>query len=378
MEPQKTILNVFIVDDEPGMRTGAQRALENFIVPLPDLHEEVAFSLRAFESAEGLEETIKTTVPDLLLLDNKLPGKSGVTLLEEFARDNFPICTIMITAYATLESAIETIKLGAYDFLPKPFTPDELRYTVSKATRSVLLARQARKLAKEKKRVRFEFITVLAHELKAPLNAVESYLDIFRNRRAGEKLEDYTQMLDRTLVRIQGMRKLILDLLDLTAIESGDRVRKIAPIDLYQVAYQTLDQLREEAGTAKVSLHLAPGGPAMMAADLEDMEIILRNLVSNAIKYNRPGGHVDISVGQTNSGFSISVSDTGIGMTPEEQVLLFKEFSRIKNDKTLHIPGSGLGLSIVKKVVTLYNGDIAVKSESGKGTLFAVTLKSRK
>jgi signal transduction histidine kinase len=115
----------------------------------------------------------------------------------------------------------------------------------------------------------------------------------------------------------------------------------------------------------------------LFSADADDMELILRNLVSNAIKYNKPEGRVDIRLTQEGNNVRIQVADTGIGIKPQDQTLLFREFSRIKNEATLQIPGSGLGLSIVKKVATLYDGEVLLDSEEGKGTTFIITLKSR-
>ena len=109
-------------------------------------------------------------------------------------------------------------------------------------------------------------------------------------------------------------------------------------------------------------------------ADPNDFEIILNNLVSNAVKYNRTGGTVTITVDCNDNDFIISVEDTGIGMNPEESTMLFEEFSRIKNDKTRNIGGSGLGLSIVKKVVELYHGVINVESTPDKGSAFTVII----
>ena len=138
----------------------------------------------------------------------------------------------MITAYATFETAVQATKLGAYDFLAKPFSPEELRYAVRKATNQLILSRQARRLAEEKRQVRFNFISVLSHELKAPLNAIEGYLKILRTTEADQNL----QMIERSLVRLDGMQKLIFDLLDLTRIESGQSERVIRRLDLRELA----------------------------------------------------------------------------------------------------------------------------------------------
>ena len=137
----------------------------------------------------------------------------------------------MITAYASIETAVTATKRGAYDFLAKPFTPDELKSTIRKAAARLILAKQTRKLAEEKRQVRFEFIRVLGHELKAPLNAVEGYLRMFKDRSLGDDPAAYDEGIDRSLMRIDGMRKLIADLLDMTQIESGRKNRQLAEVD---------------------------------------------------------------------------------------------------------------------------------------------------
>ena len=149
-------------------------------------------------------------------------------VLDELKASGREVLTIMITAYATFETAVKATKLGAYDFLAKPFTPDELRYALRKATSQLILSKQARKLAEEKRQVRFNFISVLAHELKAPLNAVEGYLNILRTTEEDQNL----QMVERSIMRVDGMKKLIGDLLDLTRIESGQRERIIKRLDM--------------------------------------------------------------------------------------------------------------------------------------------------
>jgi signal transduction histidine kinase len=111
-----------------------------------------------------------------------------------------------------------------------------------------------------------------------------------------------------------------------------------------------------------------------MRGDRGELEIILNNLLSNAVKYNRDGGRVDVSVEEVDGNAQVKVADTGIGMSQEEADKLFGEFVRIKNAKTRNIMGSGLGLSIVKKLTQMYNGSIDVQSAPDEGTTFTVRL----
>jgi len=112
-----------------------------------------------------------------------------------------------------------------------------------------------------------------------------------------------------------------------------------------------------------------------LTADPSEMEIVLNNLVSNAVKYNRDDGTVTVVIDHKGEAARIQVTDTGIGLTPEEAAKLFNEFVRIKNEDTYKILGSGLGLSTVRKLAQMYGGDAMVKSEKGVGSTFTVTLK---
>ena len=228
---------------------------------------------------------------DLLLLDLKLPGVGGMDVLDAMSAQGRAVLTIMITAYATFETAVKATKLGAYDFLAKPFTPEELRYALRKATSQLILSKQALKLAEEKREIRFNFISVLAHELKAPLNAVEGYLNILRTTEADQNL----QMVERSIVRVDGMKKLIMDLLDLTRIESGQRERVIRRVDLRELAKASMELFAVDAERRGITVTLEDGPDVELLADPGEVEIVFNNLISNAVKYNRDGGDVNVS-----------------------------------------------------------------------------------
>lgn len=369
------ILDVLVVDDEFGMRRGAERALKDMTVSLPDINGEVRFNIRTAATGKELEERLNEKPTDILILDHILPDMAGLDILERLTKSSLDLLVIMITAYASLENAVTATRRGAYDFLAKPFTPEELRGAVRKAARHLILQRQARRLAEEKRQVRFQFISVLAHELKAPISAIEGYIQMMRERSVGEKLADYDRILERCILRIEGMRKMIADLLDLTAIESGQRQRTFTLIDLAEIARQAIENVKAEAQSRGISINLNVPEQAQIEADRAEMEIIFNNLISNAVKYNRDGGRVDVSVQGSSEEIKIEVADTGIGLTEEESKRLFNDFCRIKNEKTRHILGSGLGLSTVKKIVNLYQGDITVQSQPDVGSTFTVVLR---
>jgi two-component system, sensor histidine kinase and response regulator len=370
------ILHILIVDDEYGMRRGAERALRDVTVKLPDINGEVRFDIRTAGSGKELEEKMNEGPTDILILDHKLPDTTGLDILDRLNKSSLDLLIIMITAYASLDNAVAATRRGAYDFLAKPFTPEELRGAVRKAARHLILQRQARRLAEEKRQVRFQFTSVLAHEMKSPIAAIEGYLQMIHERSIGNKLEDYDRMLDRCLIRIEGMRKLITDLLDLTSIESGQRKRILTSINLSEIARQAIENVKADAERRDISIQLEAPDGSIMDGDLTEIEIIINNLISNAVKYNRDHGTVSITIGISGDEARVQVQDTGIGMTQEETQRLFSDFSRIKNEKTRNILGSGLGLSTIKKLAMQYNGDITVKSKPDVGSTFTAILRN--
>ncbi len=368
-------LRVLVVDDEPGMRHAVIRALRPFKVHLPDVEGEVSFDTEQAGSGEEALELVKVRPFDIMLLDHKMGGMSGIDVLDALKREERDILTVMITAFATLETAVRATKCGAFDFLAKPFTPDELKETIRKASGHLLVQRQARRLAAERRRVRFEFISVLGHELKAPLAAIEGYLNIIRDQALGGEVTAYHDVVQRCLRRSDGMRKLILDLLDMTRIESGQKRRELTRVDVSEVARIALDTVRPAAADRGITLELHGTELLTMTADRGELEIIFNNLLSNAVKYNRDQGRIDVKLNGDDVRVTISVADTGVGLAPEEAGKLFQDFVRIKNDRTRDILGSGLGLSLVRKLAHLYGGEVGVTSQVDAGSTFTVTLQ---
>lgn len=368
-------LNILVVDDEPGMRTGVQRVLSNYRPQVADVNDEVRFDVDQADSGEQALLRMQAQTPHILLLDHKLPGISGLEVLEQAIAAYPDMLTVMITAYASLEVAVSATKRGAYDFLAKPFTPDELKNTVRKAAGRILLAQQARRLAQEKRQVRFQFLSVLAHELKAPLNAVEGFLQILKDGIGGDDPAARQHMIERCVIRTAHMRKLIADLLDLTRIESGQKKRELAETDVVAVARLAIETAAPAAEERNIAIALHAPESLVMTADRGELEIILNNLISNAVKYNRDAGRVDVTLEADAESVTLKVADTGIGMAAEETARLFGEFVRIRNEKTRNILGSGLGLSIVQKLANLYAGQVAVESRPDVGSTFTVTLR---
>jgi len=371
------VLKVLVIDDEPGIRSGVSRILNNFHVTYPFMDEDYTFEVTEAATGEDGIEMLDRDMPDILLLDNKLPGMQGIEVLEYIRKRNYDIVVAMITSYASLDVAIRATRDGAIDFIPKPFTPQELKSSIENITKQQYLKRITHKMKQEGKKIRYQFLSVLSHELKAPLNALEGYLRMMQEKQAGELIDDYTTPIERSLHRIQGMRNLIMDLLDFTKIRLERKEEKIQEVSVSELASVAMVTAQPYAIQMDVSISIDVRSDVVIMADPDDMEIVFNNLISNAVKYNKTGGKVEITIDSSDTEAILIITDTGIGINKSDTENLFAEFVRIKNEKTRNIAGSGLGLSIVKKVVELYHGTIKVDSTPDVGTVFTIRLPKK-
>lgn len=370
-------LKVLIVDDEPGIRSGIVRILHNHSVGFPFLEDDFEFDLIEAETGEKAIEILDSNPIDIVLLDNVLPGIYGIEVLDYINKKGFDTQVMMITSHASLDLAVKATNNGAFNFVPKPFTPQELKSAMENITKHLFLKRMTKKMHKEGKEVRFQFLSVLSHELKSPVNAVEGYLNIMKDKQVGDQIDNYKTMIDRSLERIKGMRTLIMDLLDMTRIESGQKTRDIKPVDLVEIVRIAKDTMEPMAIHRNIKVDFNFDGHCYIDGDKGELEIILNNLISNAVKYNKDKGHVFIKLEEENGFVKIIVEDTGIGMSEDDISKLFQEFTRIRNMKTKNITGSGLGLSIVKKLAELNKGEVIVESTPDVGSKFTVTLPTK-
>lgn len=487
-------INILVVDDEQIMRDGSSRILSK------DGWE----VLTADNGQQGLE--IIRNQPDqidVILLDLMMPGMSGMEVLDHIRSIDPNLLVIVITGYATVESAVEAMKKGAYDFIPKPFTPDQLRIVVRRALDKRNLQKEAeflrrerekslRDIATEKSKIKTiincmgdgvlvcdrddyivltnpaagrmlkisetslignflsqcnldpelsmtikeslkskdlnytsvsqelgigesgetflrahtapvrsdlgetmgsvtvlqdishlkeldkmksEFIAMVAHELRAPIAAVEQQLNVILNRVAGDLTEKQEKLLVRAKERTKGLLNLIKDLLDLSKIEAGRMVQYKEPLTLQEIIQKVVDLMRVEAENKKIDLQFPiPSQNPLIHADRTSMEGIFTNLISNAIKYTPEGGKVWVSLSEERGFAKALVSDTGIGIKKDDLPRIFDKFYRVRTIETRQIVGTGLGLSIVKSIVDAHLGSISVESEEGGGTAFTVLL----
>ena len=360
--PQKA--TILVIDDEEAMRDSC--------------HQVLSKDGDATETAEdghsGLRK-IREVKPDLVLIDLKMPGMSGMELLEKIGEIDPDIISVVITGYATIESAVEAMKLNAYDFLNKPFTPDQLRIVIERGLERRRLAAESARLRREKEMMRENFITLVSHQLRSPLASVKQYFGVIREGFAGEVTDKQKEIIQKADGYIDSLVQLINDWLDMSRVEAG-RVRdKSEPVSLAAVLSETLGALKPQAEAKKVVLELnSADNLPQLNGDPKCLKEAFLNLVSNGINYNREGGTVTITVREQGDDLIVKVSDAGIGISQENLPFIFDEFFRIKSKETQHITGTGLGLPIAKRIIEAHNGCLKVVSELGRGTTFSIFL----
>ncbi|MDD3807955.1 MAG: HAMP domain-containing sensor histidine kinase, partial [Candidatus Marinimicrobia bacterium] len=218
------------------------------------------------------------------------------------------------------------------------------------------------------------FVNMVAHELKAPLAAIHSYLKMILDNALGDDIVTYNTYLKRSLERTEALIELINDLFNIFRMDSKGVKRNLEKVEVATLLESLVEFFKPKMEEREITVNLALKHGLYINADSEEIRRVFTNLISNAIKYNKYEGHIDITCVADGRWVKVSVKDTGIGMTSEEKDRLFQEFFRAKNIYTRNITGTGLGLAIMKKIVDEYAGRITVETEFEKGSTFTVYL----
>ena len=225
---------------------------------------------------------------------------------------------------------------------------------------------------KELDRMKSEFVSTVSHDLRSPLTSVRGYAELVAM--LGPVTAEQRGIIERIGRAVTQMNGLIDDLLDLGKIEAGIDMPK-EPCVLETIVRDVVDAQSGNAQQKEIELQtdIARGLPPVLGNAGRLRQVVV-NLVDNAIKYTRAGGKVRVHLRQQGAGLILVVSDTGIGIAPNDQEQLFQKFYRVQTPETDGISGTGLGLAIVRSIVEQHGGRIGVQSEAGQGSIFAVTL----
>ena len=217
--------------------------------------------------------------------------------------------------------------------------------------------------------MRREFTANVSHELKTPLHTISGCAELLQSGLV--KAGDEKQFVGQIYGEAQRLIRLVEDIINLSHLDEGAEEMRREPVDLYALAESTVESLASVADRAGVTMSLS-GGPAKVEGIAQLLSGIVYNLCDNAIKYNRPGGTVEVAVERSDAGVSLSVHDTGIGIPEEHQQRIFERFYRVDKSHSKEVGGTGLGLSIVKHAAMIHGASIDLKSDPGEGTAITV------
>jgi GAF domain-containing protein len=223
-----------------------------------------------------------------------------------------------------------------------------------------------------------EFLANMSHELRTPLNAIIGFSEVLGERMFGELNEKQAEYTDDILSSGRHLLSLINEILDLSKVEAGRMELELATFDLPLAIDNARTFVRERATKHGINLDVAVDERlGDFVGDERKIKQILLNLLSNAVKFTPEGGRIGIKARQADGSVEISIRDTGIGISPEDQAKIFEEFRQVGGDYAHKREGTGLGLTLAKKFVELHGGKIWVESEVGKGSTFSFTLPER-
>jgi len=471
---------ILVIDDEERIRDACRMVLE-----------EEGYHVALADNGELGLKMIADAHFDVILLDLMMPVISGLDVLPKLKERHPDTAVIVITGYATVEHSIETMKEGAFDFIPKPFSPEQLRAVVAKsikytralqdisdsksrlrvmvnrlmdgvmttdADKKIVLANPAflhmigfaggivkgrsadevigckpilkiidealalpvaslaesceeitlqndngdeRVLSarcspfrdrngqnlgtttvlhditaiKKMDQMKSDFVSMVSHEIRSPMNSLLAQIKIISDGLAGDVTEKQQQILGRASDKIHNLTDLVSELLDLARIEAGMVAQDTEEVQIGALLEDQVSFHRAAAEQKNILIDLkeADNLPPV-SANLQSMEEVITNLITNAIKYSPEESEITVSASVEGDYLSIKVSDTGFGIPEEDISKVFTRFHRVKDQNTRTIHGTGLGLAIVKSIVDSHHGSIKVESKLGHGTTFTVLL----
>ncbi|TET67433.1 MAG: hybrid sensor histidine kinase/response regulator [Dehalococcoidia bacterium] len=368
---------ILVVDDEESVRILLKRTLT-----------EAGYDVvTAANGQEALDKVSQLQVR-VVLSDIKMPGISGIEVLRKLTADHPDICVIMATAVTDTQTAIDIMKLGAYDYISKPFNQDDLLMRVRKAIEKLELEEKikestaelevAMRNAQVANQAKSDFLASMSHELRTPLTSILGLSEVLQEEYFGKLNSKQKQYLNDIQESGQHLLLLINDILDIAKIEAGKMELELGPVVVKELLENSLIMIKEKAGkhNIKLDVDLALEIKGLkIQADERKLKQIIFNLLSNAVKFTPDGGRIQLGASCEDEKLAVAVTDTGIGISLEKQEKVFQEFYQVEaglRDKT---PGTGLGLPLSRRMVEMHGGEIWCESEGeGKGSRFVFTI----
>ena len=361
MKDTANVPAILIVDDVPRNIQLVAKFLTN-----------EKYNLFFAQSGETALKQIGSRTFDLILLDVMMPGMDGFDVCREIKKNKVTedIPVIFLTAKSDEEAITRGFSLGGVDYITKPFNPNELAARVKTHLQLRLREKELRNLNTTKDTL----LSIISHDLRTPFFNImglgEMLLNDYNAYDDAMKKELITSIVDSS----RASHILLDNLLGWTRIQTGKIIYNPENCDIETVVLNVFDFVASQARNKHVECVFTADDKAIVYADMNMLQTIIRNLVSNAIKFTPHGGRVEVRIGHDEKEVVVEVTDTGIGISPERLIEIFDPKELKSTPGTDNEPGTGFGLILTKEFIELNRGKIEAESVEGKGTTFRFNL----
>lgn len=350
------------------------------------------FGYQVDSACNGREGIVKVTKEnyEIVVTDLNMPEMNGMEVLKRIKKLKPDIEVIVITGYATLENAVEAMKVGAFDYFTKPVDIEHVRIVLYKCVQQIKSRRENEELRnvntklREINELKDKFITITNHELRTPLTVIKGYLDlidIFMEDKKDPELAEAVEVIRSSMLE---MVDVVEHLHDLSYFDYGKKKISKQYIEVQKLVESVYNEMKVLFQKRGIEFHLNAQESSMaIMGDGERLKRSVRELVQNALKFTEKGGMVELSfyVKEEANKLFIRVSDSGIGIPGDKHALIFEPFYEVQDSmhhttsKTDFMGGGiGVGLTLVKEVVSAHGGEVMVNSEPNRGSIFTLIL----
>ncbi len=343
--------NILVVDDEVGPRESVKIILS----PYYNVYT-------ADRSAQAIE--ILSRIPiDLITVDLNMPGLSGLGLLEKVKHQGHDVEAIIITGYGSLETAVEGLRLGIFDYISKPF---DVNHILSQVNNAVNRRRARRNL----KQIKSDFLSNISHELRTPLSVVMGFVNLLLDHAVGSLTEKQTKVIEKVYKNSKDLLDLIDNVLWVNYLNTGDMSLVLEEVDVKVVIQESVKCYEEiiKQNIIDLSIEL-PSIELRILSDQSKVSRIFHNLFQNAIKFT-PQGRITIkgSLVMNERSVVLEIIDSGAGFPENEIENMFEPFQQVESSPQRKFSGLGLGLTVSRQLMEFLGGTLHITSEPGIGT----------
>jgi len=352
---------ILVVDDEEIIRDLCARALKDY---------------RILEADNGRDamEIINEGSVDLVLVDVMMPIMNGLDLLQQVKDKDADQLVIVMTGYADKDIVLRALKAHADDFIQKPINLLQLKTTIEQALEKKALRRQLTQL-KQLDRLKSDFLGLISHKLRTPTTSISLFIQNLASGAFNTEDPGFTSAVDAIRKESEYLGNLIQDLLYYSDIILQESESKSSQEDLKEITTKIVTARRQALRQNNQTLHieLADDWPTV-TVDRRRIELALGAILDNAIKFTPPGGEITLSGKQSDRELSLTISDNGPGIAPDEMGKIFEKFYQIDPNHTGQVRGFGLGLFYARQFVRDHGGEINLESSVGQGTSVTIRL----